>query len=100
MCAARFAIEMPSSPSTVARLAAARRMVLRLRWPSERGRRIVFVVMLDKIARPVVLSSEKNDRSCLITTSQGERDEHVCDSTAWWLAIAGRAPSGRGPLGA
>ena len=40
MCAARLPIEMPSRPSTVARFAAARRIVCRLRRPSERVRRV------------------------------------------------------------
>ena len=41
MWEARLPIEMPSSPSTVARPAAARRIVSRLRSPSARGRSYV-----------------------------------------------------------
>src|SRR4051812_40102469 len=62
VAAARFPIDRPSSPSTVASEAAARRIAPRVRSPSARGWRwpglpwlLASIDMVDKLARPVVL---------------------------------------------
>ena len=52
----RAAIERPDRPSTVASLAASRRIAFRLRSPSLRGFLVcVSLIALDKVARTVVL---------------------------------------------
>src|SRR5690242_9901974 len=83
MWSARRPIDRPSMPSTVASWAAARRMVSRLRAPSERCLRgVVWVsvakssfllsdrLRIDKIARPFVLSP------CDVETTRRTRNDH------------------------
>src|SRR4051794_96049 len=96
--AARRASDRPSSPSTVASRAASRRIAARLRSPSDRCRRTgreaprwsEGATTLDKLARPVVLSSL--ERPIVLTNGKAPNDHmqgdlHMSDRTVQLGAV-------------